>query len=90
LRRDARGNSGRGSQRQRSPKIVAVPCTFQQIALREPFWDVVGETLASLYARGVTVPFPDAVIATVGIANRLDVWARETLLAGLQLFQEPP
>ena len=70
---------------------------FQQITIPEPFWDATGETLAALNARGITVPFPDAVLATIGIGNSIEVWARDPhfpimqkLLPRLQLFQEPP
>ncbi len=71
--------------------------TFQQMAIPEPFWDVAGENLAALYARGLTVPFPDAVIAALGIEYGVEVWARDPhfaamqkILPGLTLFQEPP
>ena len=43
------------------------------------------------------MPFPDAVIATLGIENDIEVWARDphfptmqTILTRLKLFQEPP
>ncbi len=71
--------------------------TFQQVAIPEPFWDLVGDTLASLFTRGITVPFPDAVIATLGIEIDVEVWARDphfpmmlSILPRLKLFQEPP
>ncbi len=71
--------------------------TFQQIAIPETLWDLVGDTLAALYTRGVTVPFPDAVIATVAMENDIEVWARDPhypmmqpILPRLKLFQEPP
>ena len=45
----------------------------------------------------MTVPFPDAVVATLAIANNLELWTRDahfTLiqqwLPALKLFQEPP
>lgn len=63
----------------------------------ESCWDLVGENLAALYARGITVPFPDVVIATLGIENDIEVWARDPhfpvmqmVLPRLKLFQEPP
>jgi predicted nucleic acid-binding protein len=43
------------------------------------------------------VPFPDAVIATLGIESDIEVWARDhhfptmqKVLTKLRLFQEPP
>lgn len=71
--------------------------TFQQVLSPEPCWDLVGDNLAALYARGITVPFPDAVIATLGIENDIEVWSRDphfpamqTILTALKLYQEPP
>ena len=50
-----------------------------------------------LGSKGITVPFPDALIATLGIENDIEVWARDPhfpmmqkVLPQLQLFQEPP
>jgi predicted nucleic acid-binding protein len=70
---------------------------FQQVATPEPMWDLAGDTLAMLYAGGITIPFPDALVATIAIANDLEVWARDPhfpimqkLLPHLKLFQEPP
>ena len=70
---------------------------FQQVATPEPLWDQAGDTLAALYAVGITVPFPDALVATVAIENDLEVWARDPhfpimqkILPHLKLFQEPP
>jgi predicted nucleic acid-binding protein len=60
-------------------------------------WDTVGDSLAVLRAGGVTVPFPDAVIATLGISLGVEVWTRDkqfvlmqNALPGLRLFLEPP
>ncbi len=68
-----------------------------QLPLTEQIWGKVGDNLAALRARGITVPFPDAVIATLGIENDIEVWARDPYfptmqktLPGLKLFQEPP
>jgi predicted nucleic acid-binding protein len=58
---------------------------------------VIGDHLAVLRAGGVTIPFPDAVIASVAITNGMELWARDPhfslaqrLLPSLNLFQEPP
>lgn len=70
---------------------------FHQVLMPEACWDVVGDNLATLFARGLTVPVPDAIIATLGIENDIEVWARDPhfpaiqkLLTRLKLFQEPP
>jgi predicted nucleic acid-binding protein len=78
-------------------RLVNFLNTFQQIPTPERFWDLIGDNLADLYANGITVPVPDAVIATVGIENDIEVWARDPhfllmqrVLHRLKLFQEPP
>lgn len=70
---------------------------FQQTSIPNSTWDIVGETLASLLASGITVPFPDAVVATIAVEAQMEVWARDPhfqmmrkVLPGLQLYQEPP
>jgi len=52
---------------------------------------------ATLRSKAMTVPFPDAVLATLDIENDVEVWARDphfpmmqTILPRLKLFQEPP
>ncbi len=70
---------------------------FHQVPIDESIWDVLGDNLARLRAAGVTIPFPDAIIATVAIENDVELWARDqqyaliqTVLPALRLFQEPP
>jgi predicted nucleic acid-binding protein len=70
---------------------------FAQVSTPESIWDVVGDTLATLRTNGVTIPFPDAVLATLAIVNDLELWTRDnhfaliqTHLPALKLFQEPP
>ena len=64
----------------RDPKhrtdLFTLLATFGQLAIPDTAWDTVGDNLAALRSRGVTVPFPDAAIATLGIENDLEVWAR--------------
>jgi predicted nucleic acid-binding protein len=71
--------------------------SFQQVSIPDNIWDPVGDHLASLRAAGLTIPFPDVVIITVGISNGIEVWARDKhfadvqkVLPALKLFQEPP
>ncbi len=70
---------------------------FRYVAAPESIWDRVGENLATMRASGITVPFPDAVIATLAIENDIEVWARDPhfpimqkMFPLLKLFQEPP
>jgi predicted nucleic acid-binding protein len=78
-------------------RLIVFLAPFQYVATLEPLWDQVGDNLAALRANGITVPFPDAVIATLGIENNIEVWARDPhfpamrrVLPKLTLFQEPP
>lgn len=71
--------------------------TFGHIPLPDSLWDAVGENLASLRLRGVTVPFPDVVIVTLAIDRDLEVWSTDphfttmqTHLPRLKLYQPPP
>ncbi len=57
----------------------------------------LGDNLNTLRAGGMTIPFADAVIATVAVVNDIDLWTRDahfTLVQGvlpaLKLFAEPP
>jgi predicted nucleic acid-binding protein len=85
----------------RDPKhrgdLLTLLATFSQISIADAVWDAVGDSLAALRAKGITVPFPDVAIATLGIEHDLEVWARDPhfpmmqkVLPTLKLFQEPP
>jgi predicted nucleic acid-binding protein len=70
---------------------------FGIVAIRKKTWQNLGRNLAELGAKGITVPFPDALIATLAIENDIEVWARDPhfsimqkVLLQLKLFQEPP
>jgi predicted nucleic acid-binding protein len=70
---------------------------FRHVSIPDALWDAVGANLATLRAAGVTVPFPDVVLATVALANDIELWTRDqhfTLIQGvlpaLKLYQEPP
>jgi predicted nucleic acid-binding protein len=78
-------------------RLIKALNAMGQFPLPESIWDQVGDNLAALRKRGITVPFPDAVIATVGIENDVEVWshdphfpAMQPALPRLKLFQEPP
>jgi predicted nucleic acid-binding protein len=77
--------------------LIRLLDSLAQVPTPEPIWDVVGDTLATLRTNGVTVPFPDAVLATLAIINDLELWTRDTHFAlvqrhlpALKLFPEPP
>lgn len=71
--------------------------SFHQLIFPEPLWDALGDNLAALRLSGFTFPFPDVAIATLGIHEGIEVWARDRhfadiqkVLPALKLFQEPP
>lgn len=85
----------------RNPKhrrvLLQSLATFHQIPIPEAMWETVGDNLAILRMSGITVPFADAVIATLGLHLNLEVWTRDQqftymqrVLPALKLFQEPP
>jgi predicted nucleic acid-binding protein len=78
-------------------KLTTLLDSLAQVPIPESIWDTIGDNLRTLRASGVTVPFPDAVLATVAISSNIEFWARDvhfTLVQGalpaLKLFQEPP
>ena len=85
----------------RNPKhrgdLLTVLATFGQLTIPDSIWDMVGDNLAALRTGGVTIPFPDTVLATLAIANGMELWTRDKhfphvqrVLPALKLFQEPP
>jgi len=78
-------------------KLLTALAAFQFLPIADSLWNIIGDNMAALRRKGITVPFPDAVIATLGIENDIEVWARDphfpTIqqhLPRLKLFQEPP
>jgi predicted nucleic acid-binding protein len=77
--------------------LLAALNLFQQLPFPDSLWDEVGDHLAALRAAGVTVPLADVIIATVAIANGVELKTRDhqftliqAVLPQLRLFQEPP
>src|SRR5438067_9026070 len=50
-------------------RLVQALDGFRQVPIPDTLWDLVGDHLAALRRGGVTVPFGDALIATVAVAN---------------------
>ena len=78
-------------------RLLVTLAAFPPVPVPEPIWDAVGDDLLVLRRAGVVVPFPDVVVATVGIAHNIEVWARDKHfplmalhLPALRLFAEPP
>ena len=78
-------------------QVVQFLDSFTQVNIPGSLWDAVGDTLAELRRKGVTVPFPDGVLATLAIALDVELWSRDQhfqlmqkVLPMLRLYQEPP
>jgi predicted nucleic acid-binding protein len=78
-------------------KLLRDLAAFQFLPMPDGIWVQVGDNLADLRRNGITVPLADAIIATLGIENDIEVWARDphfpmmkNVLPRLRLFQEPP
>jgi hypothetical protein len=70
---------------------------FPLLSIADGLWITVGDHLATLRSRGLTLPFSDIVIATVALAHDIELWARDSHFADIQraipalkLFVEPP
>ena len=70
---------------------------FIQVLTPESAWDLTGDNLCLLRMRGLTIPLPDVLLATLAIVHDLELWARDAHfpmmrqhLPTLKLFQEPP
>lgn len=71
--------------------------SLQQVVTPEDVWDAVGDNAAKLRSLGVNLPLVDVVIATLAMANNVELWTRDAhftlvqrLLPSLRLFVEPP
>ena len=62
-------------------RIAAALDAFAYLATSEATWDSLGENLRALRAAGLTVPLPDALIATVAIEDGVEVWTRDAHFA---------
>jgi len=68
---------------------------FQRLAFEEDDWIALGDNLAVLRRKGISVPFPDVVLATLAIESGYEVWSddkhfplMQTALPDLKLFSE--
>jgi predicted nucleic acid-binding protein len=78
-------------------RFMAALGVFSNVAIPETTWDALGRNLYSLRRSGITVPFADALLATLAIENDLELWTRDAHFATIQraltklkLFIEPP
>lgn len=74
-------------------KIINALSAFQEVSISEDIWTKLGENLFALKKSGVTVPFQDALIATIALDESLELWAYDkhylmikNVLVDLKLF----
>lgn len=79
------------------PRCSALLGIFGTMSILEPTWEALGRNISSMRLRGITVPFPDALIATIALQNNVELWTYDThfpliqgILPQLRLFVEPP
>ena len=77
--------------------FTAALSVFSTVAIPETTWEVLGRNLFTLRRAGITIPFADALIATVAMENDLELWTHDAHFATIQgalptlkLFLEPP
>lgn len=61
----------------------ALDC-FPQVNINNSFWDELSENLFSLKRNGKSVPFQDAMIATIAISNSLKLWTNDKHFVQIQ------
>jgi predicted nucleic acid-binding protein len=78
-------------------RLITILATFIHLTIPDTTWDAVGDSPCILRSKGVSIPFPDAVIATIAISNNIELWTRDThfglvqsAIPALKLFIEPP
>lgn len=69
---------------------------FQSLDTPESVWPELGKNMASLRSRGVVVLFQDALVATIAIHHKAELWQRDAhfpmiqgVIPALRLFVGP-
>jgi hypothetical protein len=78
-------------------RLVTVLNGFTQLNIDGGSWDRLARNLYQLRLRGILIPFPDAIIATLAINEKIELWTYDNhfalmqpVLPELRLFSEPP
>jgi predicted nucleic acid-binding protein len=78
-------------------KLIGILDKLAPVSTPDSIWDTVGDNLARLLWKGLTVPLPDVTIATLGMMLDIEVWSRDrhfpamqSVLTALKLYQERP
>ena len=65
-------------------QLVAALDAFRQENIPPTLWDQVGDYLASLRGRGISVPFNDVAIAALAIHLGVELWTRDNQFTLIQ------
>lgn len=50
---------------------------FEELTLEESDWVILGRQLYEFRTHGITVPFPDAIIALLAMKNDVPLWTKD-------------
>ena len=67
-------------------RIVKALSPFPCLDMQEGDWEKLGRNLYELRSHGITLPFQDALIATIAISHRAQVWTNDVHFARMQEF----
>ena len=69
---------------------------FDEFNLAIPDWQILGDNLYNLRKKGISVPFSDAIIATIALKHGIPIWTGDrhflliqSVLTGLNIYQTP-
>jgi len=57
--------------------LLTALSAFRRVPTPETIWEAIGDNLAILRRNGITVPMPDAVIATIAMNLNVEVWTTD-------------
>lgn len=67
---------------------------FDEFHLESPDWQILGDNLYHLRRKGISVPFSDAIIATIALKHDIPIWTGDrhflliqSVLTGLKIYQ---
>ena len=67
-------------------KLNAFLDQFIAVPIPESAWERLGNNLYHLRSQGISVPFPDALIATIAVMTAAQVWTYDTHFRLMQPF----
>lgn len=69
---------------------------FDEFNLEIPDWQILGDNLYKLRRKGISIPFSDAIIATITLKRGIPIWTGDkhflliqSVLTGLNIYQTP-